>query len=85
MKAGHFVDSPEVMEFVNSSQLHDLAPLGTSCPDHFIRTKIRPLIVPHDADARRSTRWSPTTAQTTAATTSAAAIPTRRRSATTRR
>ena len=51
MKAGHFVDSPEVLEFVNSRQLRDLAPLGTSCPDHFIRTKIRPLIVPHDADA----------------------------------
>ncbi len=50
-KIGHFVDSPEVMEFVNSNQLEALAPLGTSCPDHFLRTKIRPLIVPHDADA----------------------------------
>jgi rhamnulose-1-phosphate aldolase/alcohol dehydrogenase len=50
MKAGHFVDSPEVLEFVNSKALHTLAPLGTSCPDHFIRTKIRPLIVPLDAD-----------------------------------
>ena len=49
-KIGHFVDSPEVMEFVNSQQLEALAPLGTSCPDHFLRTKIRPLIVPHDAD-----------------------------------
>ncbi len=49
-KIGHFVDSPEVMEFVNSNQLEALAPLGTSCPDHFLRTKIRPLIVPHDAD-----------------------------------
>ncbi len=49
-KIGHFVDSPEVMEFVNSNQLGALAPLGTSCPDHFLRTKIRPLIVPHDAD-----------------------------------
>ena len=49
-KIGHFVDSPEVMEFVNSNQLETLAPLGTSCPDHFLRTKIRPLIVPHDAD-----------------------------------
>lgn len=48
-KIGHFVDSPEVMEFVNSRQLDALAPLGTSCPDHFLRTKIRPLIVPHDA------------------------------------
>lgn len=50
MKAGHFDDSPEVLEFVNSRQLGELAPLGTSCPDHFIRTKIRPLIVPHEAD-----------------------------------
>jgi rhamnulose-1-phosphate aldolase/alcohol dehydrogenase len=49
-KIGHFVDSPEVMEFVNSNQMEVLAPLGTSCPDHFLRTKIRPLIVPHDAD-----------------------------------
>jgi rhamnulose-1-phosphate aldolase/alcohol dehydrogenase len=50
-KIGHFVDSPEVLEFVNSGMLEPLAPLGTSCPDHFLRTKIRPLIVPHDADA----------------------------------
>ena len=50
MKAGHFNDSVEVLEFVNSKQLRELAPLGTSCPDHFLRTKIRPLIVPHDAD-----------------------------------
>jgi rhamnulose-1-phosphate aldolase/alcohol dehydrogenase len=49
-KIGHFVDSPEVMEFVNSVELGELAPLGTSCPDHFLRTKIRPLIVPEDAD-----------------------------------
>ena len=46
MKAGHFTDAPEVLEFVNSKQLRELAPLGTSCPDHFLRTKIRPLIVP---------------------------------------
>ena len=50
MKAGHFTDAPEVLEFVNSRELDALAPLGTSCPDHFLRTKIRPLIVPHDAD-----------------------------------
>jgi rhamnulose-1-phosphate aldolase/alcohol dehydrogenase len=50
-KIGHFVDTPEVMEFVNSNELELLAPLGTSCPDHFLRTKIRPLIVPHDADS----------------------------------
>lgn len=49
-KAGHFTDAPEVLEFVNSKQLAALAPLGTSCPDHFLRTKIKPLIVPHDVD-----------------------------------
>jgi rhamnulose-1-phosphate aldolase/alcohol dehydrogenase len=51
MKVGHFTDAPEVLEFVNSSALPSLAPLGTSCPDHFLRTKIKPLIVPADADA----------------------------------
>jgi rhamnulose-1-phosphate aldolase/alcohol dehydrogenase len=50
MKAGHFADAPEVLEFVNSKMLGALAPLGTSCPDHFLRTKIRPVIIPHDAD-----------------------------------
>lgn len=49
-KVGHFTDAPEVLEFVNSKQLDALAPLGTSCPDHFLRTKIRPLIVPHNAE-----------------------------------
>jgi rhamnulose-1-phosphate aldolase/alcohol dehydrogenase len=49
-KAGHFTDAPEVLEFVNSNALDRLAPLGTSCPDHFLRTKIRPLIVPKEAD-----------------------------------
>jgi rhamnulose-1-phosphate aldolase/alcohol dehydrogenase len=48
-KVGHFTDAPAVLEFVNAKQLDELAPLGTSCPDHFLRTKIRPLIVPHDA------------------------------------
>ena len=44
-KVGHFTDAPEVLEFVNS---HALAPLGTSCPDHFLRTKICPLVLPFD-------------------------------------
>jgi rhamnulose-1-phosphate aldolase/alcohol dehydrogenase len=48
-KAGHFNDAVEVLEFVNSNALEELAPLGTSCPDHFLRTKIRPLIVPKDS------------------------------------
>jgi rhamnulose-1-phosphate aldolase/alcohol dehydrogenase len=47
-KIGHFTDAPEVLEFVNSSALTKLAPLGTSCPDHFLRTKIRPLLLPDD-------------------------------------
>lgn len=47
-KIGHFTDAPEVLEFVNSSALTKLAPLGTSCPDHFLRTKIRPLLLPYD-------------------------------------
>ena len=42
---GSFTDSPQVLEFVNSTQAQQLAHLGTSCPDHFIRTKIRPLFV----------------------------------------
>jgi rhamnulose-1-phosphate aldolase/alcohol dehydrogenase len=49
-KIGHFTDAPEVLEFVNSQALETLAPLGTSCPDHFLRTKIRPLILPVEAD-----------------------------------
>jgi rhamnulose-1-phosphate aldolase/alcohol dehydrogenase len=47
-KIGHFTDAPEVLEFVNAKALGELAPLGTSCPDHFLRTKIRPLIMPLD-------------------------------------
>lgn len=42
----HVNTSAEVMEFVNSQELAPLAALGTSCPDHFLRTKIRPLVVP---------------------------------------
>src|SRR4029079_93193 len=50
-KIGHFTDAPEVLEFVNSQALDALAPLGTSCPDHFLRTKIRPLVLPFDPKA----------------------------------
>jgi rhamnose utilization protein RhaD (predicted bifunctional aldolase and dehydrogenase)/NAD(P)-dependent dehydrogenase (short-subunit alcohol dehydrogenase family) len=42
---GNFSDLPEVMRFVNSAEAEQLAHLGTSCPDHFIRTKVRPLLV----------------------------------------
>jgi rhamnose utilization protein RhaD (predicted bifunctional aldolase and dehydrogenase)/NAD(P)-dependent dehydrogenase (short-subunit alcohol dehydrogenase family) len=45
---GSFTDIPEVLEFINSQSAAELAHLGTSCPDHFIRTKIRPLFVEWD-------------------------------------
>jgi rhamnulose-1-phosphate aldolase/alcohol dehydrogenase len=55
-KVGHFDDSPAVLEFVNSNRLKELAALGTSCPDHFLRTKIRPLVVHRDGlDAEQLT------------------------------
>ncbi|HQZ12589.1 MAG TPA: bifunctional rhamnulose-1-phosphate aldolase/short-chain dehydrogenase, partial [Devosia sp.] len=47
-KLGHFDDSTAVLEFVSSRDLRPLAALGTSCPDHFLRTKIRPLVVEFD-------------------------------------
>jgi len=47
-KVGHFDDGAPVLEFVCSKRLHELARLGTSCPDHFLRTKIRPLVVQFD-------------------------------------
>lgn len=46
-----FSDAPDVLQFINSRHAQELAFLGTSCPDHFIRTKIRPLFVPWAADA----------------------------------
>jgi len=45
-----FTDAPDVLQFVNSAHAKDLSFLGTSCPDHFIRTKIRPLFIPWAAD-----------------------------------
>ena len=51
-KIGHFTDAPAVLEFVNSQDLKSLAALGTSCPDHFLRTKIRPLVLPYDPTSR---------------------------------
>ncbi len=45
---GHFDDNVAVLEFVNSANMTSLAALGTSCPDHFLRTKIRPLVVDFD-------------------------------------
>lgn len=45
---GHFTDSNVVLEYINSNDLERLAPLGTSCPDHFLRTKIQPLVLTLD-------------------------------------
>ena len=42
---GHFTDDERVLEFINSNDLSRLAPMGTSCPDHFLRTKISPLVL----------------------------------------
>jgi rhamnulose-1-phosphate aldolase/alcohol dehydrogenase len=44
-KIGHFDDAPETLEFVNSRDCARLAAIGTSCPDHFLRTKIWPLLI----------------------------------------
>ena len=45
LTVGHYSDSQPILEFVNSTNLHSLAALGTSCPDHFLRTKISPLVL----------------------------------------
>ncbi|MBK8506266.1 MAG: bifunctional aldolase/short-chain dehydrogenase [Saprospiraceae bacterium] len=42
---GHFSENEKVLQFINSNDLTRLAPLGTSCPDHFLRTKIKPLVL----------------------------------------
>ena len=42
---GHFTDDDRVLEYINSNDLDQLAPMGTSCPDHFLRTKISPLVL----------------------------------------
>ena len=48
---GIFDDSDEALEFVNARHAEALAEVGTSCPDHFVRTRIKPLLV----------RWDPAT------------------------
>ena len=56
---GHFADSPAVLDFLARAKHPALAHLGTSCPDHFLRTKVRPLVldlppdVPWEAAAGR--------------------------------
>jgi rhamnulose-1-phosphate aldolase/alcohol dehydrogenase len=48
---GHFTDSPEVLDFLASAEHPRLAGLGTSCPDHFLRTKVKPMLLDLPATA----------------------------------
>jgi rhamnulose-1-phosphate aldolase/alcohol dehydrogenase len=48
---GHFTDSDVVLEFCSREKLTALAALGTSCPDHFLRTKVRPMVLDLPASA----------------------------------
>ncbi|QFZ20636.1 bifunctional rhamnulose-1-phosphate aldolase/short-chain dehydrogenase [Saccharothrix syringae] len=48
---GHFTDSEMVLDFLASEKLGPLAQLGTSCPDHFLRTKVKPLVLDLPASA----------------------------------
>ena len=50
-QAGHFTDHPAVLEFLSGSRHPALAALGTSCPDHFLRTKVRPMLLDLPPDA----------------------------------
>ena len=50
-QVGHYTDSEVVLEFLAREKLGPLAELGTSCPDHFLRTKVKPLVVDLPADA----------------------------------
>jgi rhamnulose-1-phosphate aldolase/alcohol dehydrogenase len=50
-QVGHYTDSDVVLEFLAREKLAALAELGTSCPDHFLRTKVKPLVVDLPADA----------------------------------
>ncbi|MFK4042956.1 bifunctional aldolase/short-chain dehydrogenase [Nonomuraea wenchangensis] len=53
---GHYTDTPEVLDFVSRAEHPRLAALGTSCPDHFLRTKVAPLVLdlPPDAPLERA-------------------------------
>ncbi|SDR08621.1 bifunctional aldolase/short-chain dehydrogenase [Thermostaphylospora chromogena] len=50
-QVGHYTDSPEVLEFLAGERHPELAALGTSCPDHFLRTKVAPLVLDLPPDA----------------------------------
>ncbi|SDK85843.1 rhamnulose-1-phosphate aldolase/alcohol dehydrogenase [Glycomyces sambucus] len=49
-QVGHFTDTAEVLDFLASAEMPRLAALGTSCPDHFLRTKVRPLVLETGAE-----------------------------------
>src|SRR5208282_3303326 len=51
---GSFSNDPAVLRFINSRDARKLAYLGTSCPDHFVRTKIRPLFVEWEPNSKLS-------------------------------
>ncbi|MFV0458854.1 MAG: bifunctional aldolase/short-chain dehydrogenase [Actinomycetales bacterium] len=50
-QVGHFDDRESVLDFLSRQKLAPLAELGTSCPDHFLRTKVRPMVLDLPADA----------------------------------
>jgi len=50
-QVGHYTDSEVVLDFLSREKLAPLSELGTSCPDHFLRTKVRPLVVDLPASA----------------------------------
>ncbi|MGW0810672.1 bifunctional aldolase/short-chain dehydrogenase [Nonomuraea sp. NPDC002799] len=50
-QVGHYTDTPEVLDFVSRAEHPRLAALGTSCPDHFLRTKVAPLVLDLPPDA----------------------------------
>jgi rhamnulose-1-phosphate aldolase/alcohol dehydrogenase len=50
-QVGHYTDSDVVLDFLSRAKTHDLVHLGTSCPDHFLRTKVRPLLLDTAPDA----------------------------------
>ena len=49
-QVGHFTDDPRVLEFLAGTEHPRLAALGTSCPDHFLRTKVKPMVLDLPAD-----------------------------------
>jgi rhamnulose-1-phosphate aldolase/alcohol dehydrogenase len=50
-QVGHYTDTDVVLDFVGRERMPELAALGTSCPDHFLRTKVKPLVLDTAPDA----------------------------------